>query len=94
MGEAINHPSHYNQGKIEVIEFIEDKKLGFHLGNTVKYVCRAGLKDPSKTIEDLKKAEWYLKRFIEMKQAEFEGREKIRPNDMNPRAVKLPEGPV
>ena len=64
--DAINHPAHYNQGKIEVIEFIEDKNLGFHLGNAVKYISRAGKKDPAKEIEDLKKAVWYIERQIEL----------------------------
>ena len=54
--DPVNHPSHYTEGKIEVIDFIEDKHLGFHLGNAVKYIVRAGKKDPNKTIEDLKKA--------------------------------------
>ena len=62
--DIVNNPSHYTSGNIEVIDFIEDKKLGFCLGNVVKYVARAGKKDPSKEIEDLKKAEWYLKRRI------------------------------
>lgn len=62
--DPVNRPSHYTDGKIEVIDFIEDKKLGFHLGNTVKYVARAGKKNPEKTIEDLKKARWYLDREI------------------------------
>lgn len=61
----INHPQHYNMGKIEPIDVIEDWHLGFHLGNTVKYIARAGLKDPNKYIEDLEKAEWYLHRYIE-----------------------------
>lgn len=64
--DVVNHPKHYTDGKIEVIDFIEDKKLGFHLGNTVKYVARAGKKDPNKTIEDLEKAKWYLSRQIEL----------------------------
>lgn len=63
---SVNHPSHYNTGKIEVIEFIEDKSLGFHLGNAVKYVARSGIKNPEKYIEDLEKAIWYLKRAIEI----------------------------
>ena len=63
--DNINHPKHYTDGKIEVIDFIEDKKLGFHLGNVVKYVSRSGKKDESKTVEDLKKARWYLDRKIE-----------------------------
>lgn len=64
MNDIINHPAHYTSGSIEVIDFIEDKGLGFHLGNVVKYVARAGKKDPAKTVEDLKKAEWYLLREI------------------------------
>ena len=63
--DTVNHPSHYTDGKIEVIDFIEDKKLGYHLGNVVKYVSRAGKKCPDKEIEDLKKARWYLNRHIE-----------------------------
>ena len=62
--ESVNHPQHYADGKIEVIDFIEDKKLGFCLGNVVKYVARAGKKDPEKEIEDLNKAKWYLERRI------------------------------
>jgi len=64
IAEAINHPSHYADGKIEVIDFIDDKKLNFNLGNVVKYVARAGKKDKSKELEDLKKALWYLEREI------------------------------
>ena len=63
--DNVNRPAHYTDGKIEVIDFIEDKKLGFHLGNAVKYISRAGKKDPTKIVEDLKKAIWYLERFIE-----------------------------
>jgi len=65
--EAINHPTHYADGKIEVIDFIEDKKLNFNLGNVVKYVARAGKKDKSKELEDLQKALWYLEREINRK---------------------------
>lgn len=87
----VNHPSHYNQGKFEVIEVIEDQKLGFHLGNAIKYICRAGKKIPDKytddmkrelTTQDLEKAIWYIKRHIETLKPEGEIR---RPNDMNPR---------
>lgn len=60
--DDINHPSHYTQGDIEVIDYIEDKKLGYRLGNVVKYVSRAGHKDHA--IKDLKKARWYLNREI------------------------------
>ena len=60
--EKVNHPTHYNTGKIEVIDFIEDQKLGFKAGNVVKYVCRNKHKNG---LEDLKKARWYLDRLIE-----------------------------
>ena len=63
--EMINHPQHYNMGKFEAIDVIEDWQLNFNLGNTVKYISRAGHKDPTKKIEDLKKAQWYLNRYIE-----------------------------
>lgn len=65
--EAINHPSHYG-GKgnpYEAIKVIEAWNLGFNLGNTVKYISRAGKKDSSKTLEDLKKALWYLQHEVE-----------------------------
>lgn len=64
MGDVVNHPSHYTDGKIEVIEFIEDKNLNYHRGNAIKYICRAGKKDPQKEIEDLQKAIWYINREI------------------------------
>lgn len=62
--DPVNCPSHYTDGKIEVIEYIEDKKLGFCLGNAIKYISRAGKKDPDKTIQDLRKAIWYIERRI------------------------------
>ena len=65
MSDIINSPSHYTDGGIETIDFIEAKKLDYHLGNVVKYVSRAGKKDPAKKLEDLKKARWYLEREIE-----------------------------
>lgn len=63
-GDPVNHPSHYTSGKIEVIDFIEDQKLDFHLANALKYICRAGKKDKNKTKEDLEKAVWYINRYI------------------------------
>lgn len=63
--DPVNKPSHYTDGNIEVIDYILDKNFGFCLGNVVKYVSRAGKKDPSKKIEDLKKAQWYLNREIQ-----------------------------
>ena len=64
-GDPVNRPSHYTDGKIEVIDYIEDKGLDFCLGNAVKYISRAGRKDQSKEVEDLQKAIWYIRRKIE-----------------------------
>lgn len=65
---SVNHPPHYVYGGIETIDYIEAKGLGYHLGNAVKYISRAGVKDPSKTIEDLEKARWYLNRAIKLEE--------------------------
>ena len=65
MDDNINHPNHYCDGGIETIDFIEAKGLGYLLGNAVKYISRAGKKDPTKYTEDLKKARWYIDREIQ-----------------------------
>lgn len=61
--DPINTPSHYDCS-IQPIDAIDAWGLGFCLGNVVKYVARAGKKDPAKLVEDLKKARWYLDRRI------------------------------
>ncbi len=76
--EEVNHPKHYNQGNIEVIEAIEDWHLDFHRGSAIKYIARAGRKDPDKLVQDLEKAIWYLKRKIEIISAAAECREALR----------------
>ena len=68
--DAVNHPSHYTDGGIETIDFIEAKKFPYHLGNAVKYISRAGKKDQNKTIEDLQKAVWYIERYIKVLEGE------------------------
>lgn len=70
--DPVEHPGHYTDGGIEVIDYIEAKGLGYHLGNAVKYISRAGKKDPAKTVEDLEKAIWYIRRKIEL----LKGKEK------------------
>ena len=70
--DPVNHPSHYTKGKIEVADFIADQKLNFDRGNAVKYVCRAGSKDPEKEIQDLEKAIWYINHEIKMLKGETE----------------------
>ena len=69
--DPVNAPSHYTSGGIEVIDALEAWGLDrdFCLGNVVKYVARAGKKDPSKLTEDLKKARWYLDRRIKQLEA-------------------------
>ncbi len=62
--DEINHPSHYTLGGIEVLDAIEAWELGYHRGNVLKYVVRAGRKDGSDELTDLKKARFYLDRLI------------------------------
>ena len=59
-GNAVAHPSHYNQGKYEVKDVIRDWNLNFNLGNAVKYIARAPYKHPDKIIEDYEKAKQYI----------------------------------
>ena len=61
--EMVNHPSHYNMGKYEAIDVIEDWNLNFNLGNAIKYISRAGHKDD--IVQDLKKSLWYIGREIQ-----------------------------
>jgi len=64
--DLVNHPPHYTHGPYEVIDIIEGFNLCYHLGNTIKYILRAGIKDHDKLIEDLEKASWYLNRYINL----------------------------
>lgn len=68
MTDEVNHPPHYGDGTYETINVIEAWGLGFHLGNCVKYISRAGKKGDRLT--DLKKARWYLDREIERHDAD------------------------
>lgn len=61
--ETVNHPNHYNHGKYEVIDVIEDWNLDFSLGNAIKYIARCNYKENK--IEDLKKAVWYIQHEID-----------------------------
>ena len=68
MSDAVDHPDHYTRGSIEVIDCIEalvegrDSTEAYCLGNAIKYIARAGFKDPAKYHEDLEKAVWYISR--------------------------------
>lgn len=62
MEDMVNHPQHYLGNGVEVIDVIEAFNLNFHLGNTIKYILRAGHKGSRS--EDLRKALWYLNREI------------------------------
>jgi hypothetical protein len=65
--EQVDHPKHYGgaDNAYEAIKVIEAWELGFCLGNTVKYIARAGRKPDTSQLIDLKKAAWYLNREIE-----------------------------
>jgi hypothetical protein len=64
--EQVNHPKHYGgqDNPYEAIKVIDAWELGFSLGNTVKYISRAGKKGKDKELEDLRKALWYLEHHI------------------------------
>jgi hypothetical protein len=66
--EYVNHPQHYGgvENTYEVIKVIEALEMDFHLGNTFKYIARAGKKGTDKEIQDLEKALWYLQRKIDL----------------------------
>ncbi|MDU5027082.1 MAG: DUF3310 domain-containing protein [Negativicoccus succinicivorans] len=70
--DIINHPAHYTDGKFETIEAIESWRLGYHLGNAVKYISRAGKKSKDTELEDLRKARWYIKRYLDHHQEKVE----------------------
>lgn len=63
--DAVQNPAHYAFSSIEVIDAIEAWNLNYHRGNCIKYVVRAGRKNPETEIEDLRKAVWYLGRELE-----------------------------
>ena len=67
-------PDYYTRGTIEVWDFIRDQQLNYHLGNAVKYICRAGHKDSA--VSDLKKAIHYLENELENAQNDFIGSSK------------------
>ena len=72
MADNVNHPAHYNTGKIEVINYIKDKLnyeefTGYLTGNIIKYISRYKHKNG---LEDLKKAQWYLNYLINYMEAE------------------------
>lgn len=63
MSSSNRGPEYYRRGKIQVWDFIRDQDLNFHLGNAIKYICRAGYKESR--IDDLKKAIHYLENELE-----------------------------
>jgi DNA-binding transcriptional MerR regulator len=72
--EHVNHPSHYGgkNNEYEAIKVIDAWDLGFSLGNTIKYISRAGKKGKNKELEDLQKASWYLQHHIEQLKEKIE----------------------
>ena len=66
MKDNVNHPKYYLKGTgHEVIDVISAWGLNFPLGNAIKYIARAGKKNPDKVIEDLEKAKFYINYEIE-----------------------------
>lgn len=79
INDKVYQPAHYAASKIEVLEYIEDRKFNYNLGQVCKYISRAGLKDSM--LQDLRKANFYLEREIELLQAEMFGIEPRKPSE-------------
>ncbi len=62
--DMVNRPPHYARLSPEPIDVIESWGLTFHPAQVLKYIARAGFKDPAKLLEDLYKARFYLNRWI------------------------------
>ena len=82
MTDPVNHPSHYTTYPVEVIQLTA--WMNFCRGNAVKYIARAGLKDPEKEIEDLKKAAWYIS-------YEIDRLEELKAQEQPVNEVEVPE---
>lgn len=67
--DAVNAPAHYTRLTPQPIDVIESWQLPFHESQVLKYIARAGHKDPDKLLEDMRKAEFYLKRKIAILEA-------------------------
>lgn len=68
VNDLVRHPAHYTQGRIECWDFIADQGLDYFLGCAVKYIVRCGKKGDA--IEDLRKAEQYIRKKIELLELE------------------------
>ena len=77
--DPVNRPKHYNQGGIEVYDFIKSNKFGYAQGNVVKYVSRYRYKGTP--IQDLLKGRWYLNKLIEETTLELSNLKKARENE-------------
>ena len=77
--DPINKPKHYNQGGVEVYEFIKSNKFGYAQGNVIKYVSRYRYKGTP--IQDLLKARWYLNKLIDETTLELSNLKKDRENE-------------
>ena len=82
-------PSHYTRGSIEVWDFIRDQELNYHLGNAIKYICRAGFKGDNTKAQDLKKAIHYLEN--ELDHTTLHQPKPRRSSDSIPKLVRGPQ---
>lgn len=85
--DAVNHPSHYTQYPVEVIELT--RHMSFDRGNAVKYIARAGYKGgPEKELEDLKKARWYIEDDIKQVEKKLSEKNLIVHGTIQPSSIK------
>lgn len=88
--DPVNHPSHYTSDKsgVECIQITRHRN--FNVGNAIKYLWRAGLKDDKKVIEDLRKAIWYINDEIQRLEATFASEKPVAkdlPRGMTPQQM-------
>ena len=83
----MDSPAHYTRGQIEVWDFIRDQQLNYHLGNAIKYICRAGYKSPSTKAEDLQKAIHYLQNELKHSSASLHNPITFRSGDPVPNCI-------
>jgi hypothetical protein len=86
--DPVSHPAHYTQYPVEVIELTEH--MNFCRGNAVKYIARAGAKNPDTEVEDLQKAVWYLEREI-ARLASAKVREDSEPEELSHKLFAPPK---
>lgn len=71
--DQVNHPAHYTSHPSGIEALQVTRHMNFNLGNAMKYIWRAGIKNEEKHIEDLEKAIFYIQDEIKRLRGEYDG---------------------